>query len=365
MQPAAPIDSAQPRVLILTATDRRRGAEVFSVRLGEGLAGRGWVVDVVSLTRSGDLRRVGIDCLTEVDSAHPGRLNRRIVRALNDRIKDFKPDIVVANGGSTLRYGALATLRSEAPLAYIAIGEPDFWIRSMPSRIANRWMLGRTTRILAVCDATRRQLLELDPSLAERIHVTYTGVPDELFTVRSGEDDPGPLRVVMVGSLSDEKDPLLALRSVARLRGVMLRFVGSGPLMDRIRDEIDALGVKDRVQLIGVVDDVTPHLEWANVLLLTSRTEGLPAAILEAGAASVPTVAVDTGGVREAISDGVTGIVVDRNDVDGVVRALTQLAADPEMVRRLGRAARLLIKERFAMDHIISGYAARLAEVLE
>jgi glycosyltransferase involved in cell wall biosynthesis len=135
--------------------------------------------------------------------------------------------------------------------------------------------------------------------------------------------------------------------------------------MDRLRTEADTLGIKDRVGVIGAVEDVIPHLEWADVLLLTSRTEGLPAAVLEAGAASVPSVALDVGGVREAVSDGVTGIVVDRKDNDGLVSALTLLAADPELVRRLGRAARLHIKERFGMDHIVSGYAARLAEVLD
>jgi len=353
------------RVLIVTATDRRRGAEVFTERLGMGLRARGWTVDTVSLTKSGDARRVEVDCLTDVSSGKPGRLNRRIAGALNQRIKDFEPHLVLANGGSTLRYGALATTRTAAPLVYIAIGEPDFWIRSTLSRIANRWMLGRTTKVLAVCDVTAKQLISLDPSLAGRIHVTYTGVPDELFAVRPGEDDGGPLRVVMIGSLSDEKDPLLALRSVARVPGVVLRFVGAGPLMDRVRSETHALGVEDRVEMVGSVDDVTPHLEWANVLLLTSLTEGLPGAILEAGAASVPALAVDVGGVREAVSDGMTGIVVDRNDDDGLVGALTLLAADPHMVRRLGRAARIYIKGRFAMDHIVGGYAARLAEVLD
>jgi glycosyltransferase involved in cell wall biosynthesis len=224
-------------------------------------------------------------------------------------------------------------------------------------------MLGRVSMALAVCDATKRQLLDLDPSLAGRVHVTYTGVPDEMFAVRRSMRE-GPLRVAMIGSLSDEKNPLLALRSVARVPGVLLRLVGGGPLMNSLRDEVAALGLSDRVELTGAVDDVVPHLAWANLLLLTSRTEGLPGAVLEAGAASVAALAVDVGGVREAVSDGISGIVVGAGDEDGVVGALSRLAADPELVRRMGRAARLHMKERFAMDHIIAGYAARLAEVL-
>jgi glycosyltransferase involved in cell wall biosynthesis len=351
-----------PRVLIVTATDRRRGAEVFTERLGAGLTGRGWIVETVSLTKSGDSRRVAVECLTDVDSAHPGRLNRRIATALNQRIREFRPDVVLANGGSTLRYGALATLRTTPPLAYIAIGEPDYWIRSALARMSNRWMLRRASRVFAVCEATARQLLALEPALAGKVGVTYTGVPDEMFTERSlpGED---ALRVVVVGSLSEEKDPLLALQSVASVPGAVIRFVGSGPLMNQIRDQAKAMGVDERVELVGTVEDVRPHLEWATVLLLTSRTEGLPAAILEAGAASVAAVAVDVGGVREAVKDGVTGIVVDRSEAGGLARALADLAADPELTHRLGQAARVHVQERFSMDRIISGYASRLAEV--
>ncbi len=356
--------SAGRRILIVTATDRRRGAEVFTERLGHGLSGHGWEVQTVSLTSSGEERRVDVEPLTSVSSAGPGRLNRVIRRALRSRLASFQPDVLLANGGSTLRYGALAAGSFDGLFAYIAIGEPDYWIRSRAARMANRWMLGRAHLVLAVCEATKRQLVRLQPSLEGRVHVTYTGVPDEMFVARHRAPDV-PFRVVMVGSLSEEKDPVSAVRAVAAIPGVKLRLVGGGPLASEVRREAETLGVTDRVELVGPVEDVLPHLEWAGALLLTSRTEGLPAAILEAGAASVPTVAFDIGGVAEAVSDGVTGFVVDRDrGVDGLAEALSAFVSDPDLARRMGRAARLLIKERFAMDHIISGYAARLAEAV-
>jgi glycosyltransferase involved in cell wall biosynthesis len=226
-------------------------------------------------------------------------------------------------------------------------------------------MLRQTRMVLAVCEAAGRQLLALEPSLEPRIHVTYTGVPDEMFVTRHSVPD-GPLRVLTLGSLSAEKDPLLAVRAVAEVPGAQLRLVGGGPLASQVGELAAALGVGERVEMTGSVDDVMPHLEWASVLLLTSRTEGLPGAVLEAGAASVPAVAVDVGGVREAVSDGVTGFVVDRGEgAQGLAGALGRLASDPGLARKMGRDARLSIKERFAMDHIVSGYAARLAEVVE
>ncbi len=335
-----------------------------TLRLGQGLRDRGWEIDTLSLTNSGDAQIDGLEPLTTVDSARPGRLNPAITRALVARIRELQPEVLVANGGLTLRYGALATRSTDVPLAYIAIGEPRYWIRSAPSRSANRWMLRRARVILAVCEATKAQLVELEPSLAERTHVTYTGIPDEMFEVR-GPSSEGPLRVVFIGSLTPEKDPLLAVRTVASVPDTTLRFVGGGSLADQVSREADALGVADRVELVGPVEDVRPHLAWANLLLLTSQTEGLPGTVLEAGAASRAAVAVDVGGVREAVRDGVTGLVVDRADPESLATALAKLAGDRGLLRRMGSAARLHMKQSFALDHIVSGYAARLAAVIE
>ncbi len=352
-----------PRVLIVAATDLRRGAEVFTVRLGQGLADRGWDVETVSLTRSGG-GGSGLDPLTSVDPSRAGRFSPTIARALVGRIREAQPDVVVANGGSTLRYGAAATLSTEAPLAYIAIGEPRYWTRSALSRSANRRMLRRARLILAVCDATRGQLLELEPDLAGRTHVAYTGVPDEMFDVR-GSNSEGPLRVAFIGSLSAEKDPLLALQTIASVPDSVLRFVGGGSLHEQVAREAEALGVSDRVELTGPVEDVRPHLGWANVLLLTSHTEGLPGTVLEAGAASVAAVAVDVGGVSEAVRHGITGLVVERDRPGALAEALNTLAGDRSLLRRMGKAAKLHIKKSFALDQIVSGYAVHLSSVIE
>jgi glycosyltransferase involved in cell wall biosynthesis len=164
----------------------------------------------------------------------------------------------------------------------------------------------------------------------------------------------------MVGSLSHEKDPELALAALALLTEAKLRFVGDGPLRDELEQIASRLGVSDRVEFTGSVDDVTPHLEWAHVLLLTSRSEGLPGAILEAGAAGIPTVAVDVGGVTEAVSDGVGGFVTER-DPDAIAAALSRLDDDRALLEQLGSQARAETRERFAMDLVIDRYERLLA----
>jgi len=351
--------SSTPRTLIIVSTDRRRGAEVFTERLRDGLIRRGWVAEAAALVGTTESSRAEVEVLTPADSVSGGRLDWRVLFGLIRKIRTFRPDLVVANGGSTLRYGFLATFARSIRLSYISIGEPDYWIRSRLSRWANRLMLRQVDLLLTVSEETRRQTIRLEPRVAKRAHTTWTGLPDEMFRIRRDETQ-GPLRVLMVGSLSREKDPELALSAFARLPEAKLRFVGDGPLRDELTERCTELGVADRVVFTGSVQDVTPHLEWAHVLLLTSRSEGLPGAILEASAAGIPTVAVDVGGVAEALTDGTGGFITER-DPDAIAAALTKLDEDRTLLAQMGSQARAHTRERFAIDQVVDRYARILA----
>ena len=114
--------------------------------------------------------------------------------------------------------------------------------------------------------------------------------------------------------------------------------------------------MKGRLELAGSVEDVSEHLEWADVLLLSSRTEGLPAAILEAGAAGVPSVAFDVGGVREAVVDGRTGLVVPAGDTGALMSALRSLADDRSRISEMGAAARRHVEKNFRLEQAIDRY---------
>lgn len=350
--------SESPRTLILASTDRRRGAEVFSERLRDGLLRRGWIVEAMSLRGYGEQPGADLEPLVDDASDSSRRFDLRIARELRAKIESFQPDVVVANGGATLRYAAFARLRRNFKLVYVGIGEPHYWLRSRLSRWLNRIMLRRVDEVLAVSEATREQLLELEPSLHGRISTTYTGVPDQLFDLPHSFR-AGGLNVLMIGSLTPEKDPVRALRAVSALPEANLRFVGDGPLAAQLESEANHLDMVDRIELVGSVADVSAHLEWADVLILTSLSEGLPGAILEAGAAGVPTVAVDVGGVREAVIDGETGFVTEADDVK-LIGALRALDSDRELLARMGKGARDHVRSLFALETVIERYAKAL-----
>ena len=352
----------QPRTLIVVSTDLRRGAEVFTERLRDGLVRGGWVVEAVSLRGVADKARADVEVLTVADHKPRRRFDLALVKALRRKIRIYRPDLIVANGGSTLRYSIVARIGLGSSLAYIGIGEPHYWMRSRISRWANRFMLKRADKVIAVSETTRRQLIDLEPSVEDRAHTLFTGLDPSLIEL--GRPEPtGPLRVVMLGSLTDEKDPMLALRAVAEIENSVLRFVGDGPLVFDLAGEVKRLGVSDRVEFVGSVDDVRPYLSWAHVLILTSRTEGLPGAVLEASAAGLAVVAVDVGGVREAVLHRETGIVT-RRDQSDIVSALRELDEDRELVAKFGEAGRRHIADNFLIGDVVERYRAVLREAV-
>ena len=346
-----------PRLMILAGSNQLRGAEVFTQRLHEGLAANGWDVSSVALRDVGGQTTATVEPLVVGDPGG-GRFRVGLVKALRARMSELRPEILLANGGPTLRYAVAASLRRDVQVGYIAVGEPLFWARSRLSRSTYRMLLSRTDFVMAVSEETRRQIVELYPPVSPDVVVAHQGVPERFFTIEPHEPQ-GPLRVLWVGSLSGEKDPNLALETVAGVPDSVLRFVGEGPLREALETEAEQMSITERVEFTGVVADVSPHLAWADLILLTSRTEGLPAVLMEAAAAGVPAVTVGVGGVADVVEAGVSGLIVAR-DPDQLAAAITRLAGNREELRAMGAAGRRLMREGFRLEDAIRRYERAL-----
>ncbi len=352
-------------VLLLVSSNRRRGAEVFGERLADGLRGRGWQVDFVALRDAGELP--AIDAVPLIEDSGESRIDRRTVQVLRARIKRTRPTIIFANGGATLRYAALAVtgLRGKPKFAYASIGEPAYWLRAQAHRVAQAILHRRTDLILAVSGVTRDQLIglfRLDPG---RVRVAHTGIPESFFEVphKVPSDE---LRMVFLGNLSAEKGPHVALDILGKLVEGMparLRFVGAGPLRDSLEEAVQSSGLSERVEFTGSVVDVRPHLAWADVLILTSKTEGFPGVVLEAAAAGTPAVAFSVGGTAETIADGVTGIVIPAGDETVLIETLGRLAHDRQRILVMGAAARERVRSGFLIDHSVARHDELLSEL--
>jgi glycosyltransferase involved in cell wall biosynthesis len=120
------------------------------------------------------------------------------------------------------------------------------------------------------------------------------------------------------------------------LKGVV---IGSGAMERQLWTRIRQLGLEDRLCLMASQEAVQ-FMPGADVLVVTSRYEGMPYTLIEAQYVGLPIVAFRAGGVSTAIADGKTGFICEQDDTDGLVSALRRLARDPILRQRMGLAAR-------------------------
>ena len=353
------VRQARRSVVVLVTSDRRRGAEVFGERLVAGLRRRGWAADLVALRAGGDGPRVEIDGSV----VGPAASDLEMVLALRRLLRRRRPDIVLANGGATLRAVVTATraMRRRPRIVYSSIGEPNYWVRGRWHACLQRALIRRCDRVTAVSEATRRQLIERMKVPPERVTTAPTGVPSHWFELPEPEPHD-ELRVLVAGALSPEKDPVTAVRAIG-LAGadiaIAARVAGDGPL----REAVEAERIPG-VEVLGSVAEMEQLFAWSDVLLSTSLTEGLPGVVLEAAASGRPVVASGVGGTPEVVEHRRTGILVAAGDVEGFAAALRELGKDPELRARMGAAGREHAR-RFTLEAGIDRYEQVLEGLLD
>lgn len=193
------------------------------------------------------------------------------------------------------------------------------------------------------------RLLPTDPTA---VTIVYPGVDSGIAMGFSGADrDPSSPTLLFVGRLVERKgaDLLLhAFRDIgAGFPRLRLDIVGDGPEMRSLVAQATSLGLGDRVTFHGAKygRDLWELYARSSVLVLPARespddVEGFGTVFLEAGAFGVPSVGTRTGGIPEAIVDGVTGKLVNDGDLEGLGREIEGLLKDSAVLNRLGENAR-------------------------
>jgi glycosyltransferase involved in cell wall biosynthesis len=211
---------------------------------------------------------------------------------------------------------------------------------------------------------TSRRYLETSEELKDFRHkcrVAPLGTDPSTFT----EDSPevlkiraryGPKIVLAVGRLVPYKGFEYLLSSMVKIDATLL-LIGTGPLLESLKEMIAALGLVGKAHLLEHVDDVSPYYKAACLLAVPSisRAEAFGMVQVEAMAAGIPVVNTDIqSGVPEVSLNRVTGITIPPGDSTALLKAIEELLANPAVRRRYGRAGEIR-----AHDHFSS---ARMAE---
>jgi len=162
--------------------------------------------------------------------------------------------------------------------------------------------------------------------------------------------------VLSVGRLEWKKGYEFALSALKLLQdqgcNFEYRVIGEGEHRAAIEFASYQLGINGRVCFLGAVphDQVIRHLQWADIFLHPSVSEGFCNAVIEAQAVGLPVVCTDADGLPENVADGITGFVVPRRDSIKLAEKLTLLISDPNLRLTLGEAGRKRVMEKFQLD---------------
>jgi glycosyltransferase involved in cell wall biosynthesis len=376
-------NSVAMRLLIFLDTDHLSGPARLALDFGVRARQRGHAILVAGLVRGAAAKDNGFTRAMRAAGLEVRLLRERfrfdpsILGQFACLVREFGPDLYQSHGYKGSLLGPRAQRLGAAWQAVFHGFTRENRLVRLYHRLDARW-LRRADEVIVVA----RPFADL---LAAR------GVPRQRMTWVANAIDEGRLREAasgerlnaawreglpadailagVIGRFSPEKGPDHFLRALAiaarrepRLHAVM---VGDGPMWESCRKMADALGLGSRVRFAGFRADVATLYEALDMLVIASRSEGMPMVLLEAMLMGAPVIATEVGALPDVVVDGESGLLVAPGDEEALAGAMARLAGDGAMRVRLAAAAGRLARERFSADRraeILLERAQRLVE---
>jgi glycosyltransferase involved in cell wall biosynthesis len=287
----------------------------------------------------------------------------RVLSSLNKLIARLAPDVIQTHGFKS--HFLVRACGARAGRAWVAFHHG--YTRSTRKRDLlaqlDRWSLQSPSQVVTVSQAFARQLCSrgvpssrimvlhnaIDPDWCRKPDTQDSGAA-ELIPWMSG----GEKLVLAVGRLSKEKAFPDLVAAVGRLKetrpdlSFKLAIVGEGLERGNIEEAVRRAGLEKQVHLVGHVNDVRPYYRAADLLAISSLSEGSPNALLEAMAAGVPVVSTDVGGIPEIVSHRQTAFLVSAQDSAALADAIGLMLSDRALAEDMARRARELISTQYS-----------------
>ena len=324
------------------------------------IKGTGWLHD--------QLTSCGIDVrIIDSSKANDWRFIRNICQLV--RIEGI--DLIHSHLDGMNFYACLIGLISRRPVVTTFHGMVGDWHGTgVKTRLKFTVIRKFATRVVAVSNYLKRELEQKWRFSTDNIMMIHNGVDFDIFdkqpqssSLRTelGFESSTPL-IGMVGNIRSPKGYQYFVEA-ARLvsdRIPQCRFLivghGSGNLLKELTSQIETLGLTGKVILTGFRDDVGQILSQLDIFMLSSLTEGLSIATIEAMGLGKPVVVTDSGGPGEIVRDGETGYLVPPADPRALADRAVELLRNRGLADRIGQAARADVRQRFSLEQNIRSY---------
>ncbi|HEY5052052.1 MAG TPA: glycosyltransferase family 4 protein [Solirubrobacterales bacterium] len=296
-------------------------------------------------------------------------------RGIKRLLRQGRYDLVHLHSAKAGVLGRLAASSARPRVVYSPHSFPFVGAHSRPRLAFSTWIerrLGsRADAILCVCDWERRLAIAHDIASPDRLHVIHNGCDP---CDQGASPDPGVERlrrggpvIGAIAVLREQKRLDLLIDAAPAILGkdpnVRVVIVGDGPERGQLQAQAARLGLdrEERFAMLAFEGPSSRYLRGMDVFVLPSGWEAFPIGVLEALACGVPQVATDVGGTGEAVSDGVTGLLVPPLSPEALAGAVLDLLADDALRSRMSTASRARHRESFLTERMV-GKTADLYE---
>lgn len=305
-------------------------------------------------------------------SVHHVPLDRRIVGAVRDRVRQIDPDVVHTHLGHADLIGLWATRM--LPCRHICTMHNVSFKYDRRDRLffAAYSLLLRhgvpTCQVICISRTVAEHVRDRLRVPDDRVHLLYNAVPDVEI-----HDSKGAIReklniaqdvfcILFVGRLSVQKSVDTLIRAAARLHDRMENFVvlviGEGSKHDELVQLSADLGIADRIQFRGVTNEPEHYFAAADVFVLPSIFEGFSLVVVEAFRASLPVIASRLEGPAELIEDGDNGLLFEPRDEAALSEKLLMLFRDEALRRAMGQRGYQGYRGRYAIETYVQNTIA-------
>lgn len=354
---------------LTTASQPIAGAERLLVDIARHGRQHGWTNTFVTLAPRGELHDLveAEGCANHALGLTSPRQVGHALRTLRRILRQCQPDVLHTHlhhasilGAATA--GAIPVVHSRHYSDYMER------FRGPVARALDGWAARRAAQVIAVSDAAGDHLLGEGVPKA-RLHIVPNGVDldridaldlDQGRRVLAGLGwGPGPF-IGCAASFHPRKghDVLVAAFAVvaAQVPTARLALLGQGPGQDAVRSQLQALGLADRVALLGHHPLGHEVMAVLDAYVQPSIEEGFGLAVVEAMAMSRPVVVSDVGGMRQTVEDGVSGLRVPPGDATALAQAILSVLSDARRAAALGAAARQRVAQRYSVHRMLAQY---------
>ncbi len=352
------------KVLLVDLSKRYGGASTRALTLAKGLAD--WQAGIAALEGSPvsqAAQREGVPVITVGASRVDPRIPFRLAKAI--RTGNFQ--VVDTQNIQSKFWGSMAARLSGAALVSTLnssyLNEHGGNWKGRLYTLLDRATDSNAARYIAVSESIRAWLCERGIAedhvdlIRNGIQIPDGGDANERADLRRTLRLPDDaILCTAVGRLVWAKgymDLITAFRQVNQeVANAYCLIVGDGELRPAMEDEIRRLGISKHVLLLGYREhaEALKILRASDIFVMPSRSEGIPYALLEAGALGLPILATRCGGIPEVVRDGTDGVLVEPADVAGIANALEALCKDPQKAKQFGREARKRVRQDFSLE---------------